>query len=170
MKFTNVLLLSIILGGGYTYFFDKREQPTFNENLITQFDKRDVVKRNEWKKGDVIDGVQAYSARTKYSMLQSVWGLGVKNTSVIIFTTGTMPQTEHQVALKQCIQLAKTVMNSDAESIEDAVTTIFSEATKAYEENGKKVQASGDIGLTPFSVQVQNIAPVLTYSCVADQT
>lgn len=170
MKFTNILLLSIILGGGYTYFFEKREQPTFNENLITQFDKRDVVKRNEWKKGDVIDGIQAYSARKDYSMLQSVWGLGVKNTSVTAFTTGVMPQVERQAVLEQCVQLAKIVLNSDDDSIVNAVSTIFSAATKAYQEAGKKVRASGDIGLTPFSVQVQNIAPVLTYSCVADRT
>lgn len=50
MKFSNILILAVILGGGYTYLFPKDKTPTINEKLISQFDKHDVINSSEWGK------------------------------------------------------------------------------------------------------------------------
>ncbi|EMR0566578.1 TPA: hypothetical protein ROF92_000069 [Citrobacter freundii] len=168
MKFIGYICFFIVLMWAASSLLGKDKSQTVNEKLITQFEKRDVVKRHEWNKGKVIDGVQVYTARKDYVILQSIWGLGVKEASVIILTTGKTPQVEIPVVLGQCVQLAKVVMDSDAESITDAVSTIFTAAIQTYKKEGKKVEASGDIGSTPFSVTVQDISSVLTYGCGVD--
>ncbi|KFB97281.1 hypothetical protein GTGU_04648 [Trabulsiella guamensis ATCC 49490] len=166
MKFTDILILSVILVGGYSYFFNKDEPPTVNEKLIAQFEKYKTVRKGDWEKGEVIDSVQVYTAKTDYPAFQSVWLLGVNEASVMVVTSGKYPKIEPSMALGQCKNLAESVMDNRADSIGNAVSTIFTTAVNTFNEEGKKVKASAEIGNTPFSVTVQNIDSALTYSCV----
>ncbi|GJK94396.1 hypothetical protein TUM17569_57750 [Klebsiella oxytoca] len=59
---------------------EKKELPS-NEVLISQFDNMGVFDKDEWKKGNVVEGVQVYTARTDDKITKSSWLLGKVRTS-----------------------------------------------------------------------------------------
>ncbi|WP_438436644.1 hypothetical protein [Kluyvera georgiana] len=165
MKFSNILILGVILGGGYTYLFPKDKSPTINEVLIAKFDKSDVVKRSDWEKGSVIDGVQIYSARKDYTVFQSIWSLGKDDAGVTVLTAGKTPKIEAAFALTQCNQLAKTVVDSEAPAITDAVSSVFQNAIASDKDKNGVLRATGDVGGRTYDVSARVIGSVLTFSC-----
>jgi hypothetical protein len=166
MKFSNILLLSIILGGGYTYFFERNEPPPMLKKLIDQFAKQTFLEKNDWSKDKVVDGVQWYTAREKHP--SSIWALSEKKAKVTVLTSEKHSEIEPVQAMAQCENLAVAVFDSDSKQIKEAVSAIFTTAADTYKKEGKKVQATGDIGSLPFRVTVQNIDSVLTFSCDID--
>ncbi|AFJ48075.1 hypothetical protein [Shimwellia blattae] len=165
MKFSNVIILAVILGGGYSYFFPKNAAPTPNEVLITQFDKYDVVKRSEWRKGNIIDGVQIYSFRKEYPAFQSVWSLGKDEAGVMVLTEGKNLKIEAAFALNQCNQLAGAVLNKDSSHINDAVFSVFQKALGSEMSSANALDASGDVSGRRFDVSARVINSVLTFTC-----
>ncbi|UCQ39656.1 hypothetical protein DCF38_08890 [Edwardsiella piscicida] len=142
MKFFDILILGVVLGGGYTYFVSKEKPPTTNQKLITQFDKHDVIKRSDWEKGDLIDGIQVYTVRKDYTVYQSIWSLGKDDAGVIVLTPGRTPAFEAAFALSQCSRLAKAVVNSDASTIADDVSSIFKNAITADKDKNGVLRAT----------------------------
>ncbi|EEI6239537.1 hypothetical protein GUQ72_000727 [Salmonella enterica subsp. enterica] len=164
MKFTDALIIAVILVGGYMYLFPK-DKPTTNESLIAQFDKRDVVKRNDWKKGKVIDGVQVYSARKDYSEFQSVWSLGRNEAGAIVLTEGKAPKVEAAFALSQCNKLASAVTDAEISTITDPVFSVFQAALASKRDAKGILRASGDVGGKSYNVSIRAIGSALTFSC-----
>lgn len=165
MKFSDILILGIILGGGYTYFFSKNTPPTVNEKLITQFDKHGIIKKNDWEKGKIIEGVQIYTSRKEYTAFQSVWNLGVNEAGVIVLTEGKLPKAEAAIALGQCNQLAKTVTDNETSITTDAVFSVFQKALAADKDKEGVLRATGDVGGKSYDVSARVIGSVLTFSC-----
>ncbi|EPG4110212.1 MULTISPECIES: hypothetical protein [Klebsiella/Raoultella group] len=165
MKFSNVIILAVILGGGYSYLFPKNAAPTPNEVLITQFDKHDVVKRSEWRKGNVIDGVQIYSVRKDYAVFQSIWSLGRDEAGVMVLTEGKEPKIEAAFALNQCNQLASAVIDTKTDDTSDAVFSVFQKALSAEKDNKGVLRATGEVGGKSYDVSARVIDSVLTFSC-----
>ena len=165
MKFSNVLILAIVLGGGYSYFFPKKEPQTINEKLIAQFDKQDVIKRNDWEKGNIIDGVQIFSVRKDYSVFQSVWALGKDEASVMVLTEGKTPKIEAAFALSQCNQLAKSVADSDDSTVHDAVFSIFQNALATDKDKNGILRATGNVDGKSYDISVRTIGSTVTFGC-----
>ena len=164
MKFSDILILGVILGGGYTYFFSQDEPPTINEKLITQFDKHDVIEQHGWKKGKVIDGVQVYSVRKDYTVFQSLWNLGKNEASVIVLTEGKTPKIEAAFALNQCNQLAKAVIDNETSTITDAVFSVFQKALAADKDKEGVLRATGDVGGKLYDVSAGTILSLIHIS------
>ncbi|WP_078000360.1 hypothetical protein [Edwardsiella tarda] len=165
MKFFDILILGVVLGGGYTYFFSKEKPPTTNQKLIAQFDKHDVIKRSEWEKGDLIDGIQVYTVRKDYTVYQSIWSLGKNDADVIVMTSGATPTFDAAFALSQCSQLAKAVVNSDASTIADDVSSIFQNAIAADKDKNGVLRATGNVSGRAYSVSARTIGSALTFTC-----
>lgn len=165
MKFSNVIILAVILGGGYSYLFPKNAVPAPNEVLITQFDKHDVVKRSEWRKGNVIDGVQIYSVRKDYAVFQSIWSLGRDEAGVMVLTEGKEPKIEAAFALSQCNQLASAVIDTKNDDTSDAVFSVFQKALSAEKDNKGVLRATGEVSGKSYDVSARVIDSVLTFSC-----
>ncbi|WBW63657.1 hypothetical protein [Klebsiella electrica] len=165
MKFSNILILAVILGGGYTYFFSKDKNPTVNEKLISQFDKHDVINSSEWGKGNVIDGVQIYSVRKDYSVFQSIWSLGRGEAGVMVLTEGKDPKIEAAFALSQCNQLASAVIDTKTAATSDAVFSVFQKALSAEKDDKGVLRATGEVGGKSYDVSARVINSVLTFSC-----
>ncbi|WP_340068555.1 hypothetical protein [Escherichia coli] len=165
MKFSDILILAVILGGGYTYFFSKDKTPTTNEKLISQFDHHDVINRNEWGKGNVIDGVQIYSVRKDYAVSQSVWSLGKNEASVMVLTEGKEPKIEAAFALSQCNQLASAVIDTKTADISDLVFSVFQKALSSEKDTKGVLRATGEVGGKSYDVSARVIGSVLTFSC-----
>lgn len=165
MKFSDILILAVILGGGYSYFFSKEKMPTLNEQLITQFDKHDVVGKNQWEKGKVIDGVQVYAVRKDYTVYQSLWNLGVKDAGVIVMSAGEATKIDAAFALSQCNQLAKAVTDNESTTITDAVFSIFQRALAADKDKDGILRSSGNVDGKVYDVSARVIGPALTFTC-----
>ncbi|EPF3479902.1 TPA: hypothetical protein L9R56_003226 [Klebsiella pneumoniae] len=165
MKFSNILILAVILGGGYTYFFSKDKSPTVNEKLISQFDKHDVINSSEWGKGNVIDGVQIYTVRKDYAVFQSIWSLGRGEAGVMVLTEGKEPKIEAAFALSQCNQLASAVIDTKAAATSDAVFSVFQKALSAEKDDKGVLRATGEVGGKSYDVSARVIDSVLTFSC-----
>lgn len=168
MKFIGTLCVLFTIGWAFITLTKGNAQPSVNEKIITQFAKQRIIKKDEWTKDKVINGVQLYTVKKEYPSFKSIWALGVKEANVSIPTFGRYPVLEPELAMAQCENLAIAVFDSDSKPIKDAVSAIFTTATETYKKEGKKVQATGDIGSLPFRVTVQNIDSVLTFSCNID--
>ncbi|HEM6672535.1 TPA: hypothetical protein U2I07_002599 [Citrobacter koseri] len=169
MKFIGTLCVIFTIGWAFITLTKNDKPLSVNEKLIAQFANQRLLKKDEWNTGNgVVDGVQVYTARKEYPAFASLWRLGVKDAGVTVLTSGTYPEFEPVLAMGQCKNLAIAVFDSDSKPVNDAVSTIFTTATETYKKEGKKVQATGDIGNLPFRVTVQNIDSVLTFSCDID--
>ena len=168
MKFIGTLCVLFTLVWAFITLTKGDTQQPVNEKLIAQFAKQRIIKKDEWSDGKVVDGIQVYTARKEYPSFASLWGLGVSDAHVTIPTYGRYPALEPELAMAQCELLAVAVFDSDSKPIKDAVSAIFTTATATYKKEGKKVQATGDIGELPFRVTIQNIDSVLTFSCDID--
>ncbi|ENF6043016.1 hypothetical protein ABRV10_005116 [Citrobacter amalonaticus] len=165
MKFSDILIIGIILGVGYTYFFSNTEAPSVNENLITQFDKRDVIKRSEWSEGKVIDGIQIYTASKDYTLANSIWMLGKDEAAVTVLTEGKQPEFEATFIVSQCNQLAMVVTDKEASTVKNDVMTIFKSAFDSDKDKDGVLRASGEISGRHFDVSVRKLGSVSTFSC-----
>jgi hypothetical protein len=164
MKFIGTLCVLFALGWAFITLTKGNTQPPVNEKLIAQFAKQRLIKKDEWSYGQVVDGVQVYTARKEYPAFDSLWGLGVDDARVTVLTYGRNPEFEPVLAMGQCENLAIAVFDSDSKPIKDAVSAIFT-AAETYKKK-VKVQATGDIGDLPFRVTVQNIDSVLTFPAI----
>ncbi|KFB93073.1 hypothetical protein GTGU_04746 [Trabulsiella guamensis ATCC 49490] len=165
MKFINTLILGFIVVVTGKFLYEKENQPSVNERLISQFDKYDIIKRNSWKKDNIVDGVQVYSIRKDYTLFQSLWHLGKDKANVMVLTEGKEVKIDAAFALSQCNQLAIVVTDDDTPTIRDAVFSVFQNALAAGKDEEGVLRASGDVGGKPYSIFVRTIGSVLTFSC-----
>jgi hypothetical protein len=75
MKFIGTLCVLFALGWAFITLTKGNTQPPVNEKLIAQFAKQRLIKKDEWSYGQVVDGVQVYTARKEYPAFDSLWGL-----------------------------------------------------------------------------------------------
>ena len=92
-------------------FFVKAEKKEFpsSEVLVSQFEKMELFDKKDWKKGNVVDGVQVYTSHTADNILNSSWLLGVKQAAVISLSDIRDPAFEGVSALAVCFKLVKGV-------------------------------------------------------------
>ncbi|HFK9327752.1 TPA: hypothetical protein ACG2V7_000673 [Escherichia coli] len=164
MKFTDALILAVILVGGYHHFFDKDEL-TGNEKLISQFDKMGVLKKTEWKKGAIVDGVQVYTATTEDSTVSTVWALGTDAVTAMVFSSGKDIDGESLAAVNQCVKLVEGVTGKkDSENSINQVAEIFTKATANRREDDS-YSASGFTSGMELRATIRKVMESVTYSC-----
>ncbi|SHG65384.1 hypothetical protein SAMN05428958_102541 [Pantoea sesami] len=163
--FRYIFLLSIIAAAGYFFFFGKKDNKGHNEQLIAQFDARNVVKKDEWVKGNIIDGEQIYTAHKDYAVLNSIWTLGVKNPSVIVMLSGKTLALEVPMASGQCNQLAKAVLNTDSNLYNEPVSDLFMKAIEEFTKDEKVGRVTGKVGNEDYTVTVNKVASLPVFSC-----
>ncbi|MEB6425730.1 hypothetical protein [Citrobacter freundii] len=111
-------------------FFVKSEdkQIPSNEVLISQFEKMGIFTPDQWEKGNVVDGVQVYTAKTDDNILKSSWLLGVKQAGVISVTAKNDPAFSVISALSTCYKLVKGVVARDEKPDFKVVEKAFKQA------------------------------------------
>ncbi|HGY4723304.1 TPA: hypothetical protein ACNV1G_004553 [Citrobacter amalonaticus] len=164
MKFSDIVIFSVIIVGGYTYF-SKTTAPTANEKLISQFDKHNIVKQNEWTKGNVIDGIQVYTAKKDYTIIYSVWLLGKNEAAVTVLADGKMPESQGVFIISQCNQLVMAVTNRKVTDVKDEVLSILEKAGGADKDKDGVLRASGEIAGKLFRVSIREIDSIPAFTC-----
>lgn len=153
-------------------FFVKAEKKEFpsNEELLSQFERLGVLDRNEWKKGNIVNGIQVYTAKTKNEILNNVWSLGTKDVGVISLSNGDDLAMEGIAALGECYKVAKGVIGLDSKENFNAVAAIFREASATRSEDGI-YQSSGVIDGKNFDVRMQRVTPnIFSFSCIMERS
>ncbi|EPJ5577260.1 hypothetical protein PPD89_001241 [Citrobacter farmeri] len=164
MKFTDALILAVILVGGYHYFFDKDEL-TGNEKLISQFDKMGVLKKTDWKKGAVVGGIQGYTATTEDTVVSTVWALGADTVTAMVISSGKDIDGESLAAVNQCVKLVEGVTGKkDPETSLNQIAEIFTKATTNRREDDS-YSASGFASGMELRATIRKIMESVTYSC-----
>lgn len=147
---------------------EKKESPS-NEVLLSQFEQVGVIDRNEWKKGNVVNGIQVYTAKTKNEILSNVWSLGTKDVGVISLSSGDDLAIEGIAALGECYKVAKGVIGMDSKENFNAVAAIFREASATRSEGGA-YQSSGIVDGRNFDVHMQRVTPnIFSFSCIMEK-
>ncbi|MBP1130478.1 MULTISPECIES: hypothetical protein [Serratia] len=126
MKLIGNLLCVVFLVWVASFFVksEKRHLPS-NEVLISQFDKMGVFDKGDWEKGNVVDGVQVYTASTSDNILKSSWLLGVRQAGVISISDINDPAFEGVSALGLCYKLVKGVIARDKKEDFEIVANAF---------------------------------------------
>ncbi|HCZ9100902.1 TPA: hypothetical protein O4G09_004001 [Klebsiella michiganensis] len=149
-----------------SFFFksEAKELPT-NETLISQFEKQNVLKKDEWEKGDVVEGIQVYSALTEGDGVKNAWLLGVKQAGVFSVSPRSDPAFSKKAALSTCYKLVKGVMARDDSEDLDIVAKAFKYAFNSEPVDNTKRDAEIIDGYK-FEVQMGPIASNLySYAC-----
>lgn len=167
MKLISNLLCMVFIVWVTTFFLnpEKKSLPT-NEDLISQFEKMEVFKKNEWKKGNVVDGTQVYTARTTDNILKSSWLLGVKQAGVISISTNHDPAFAIISALSLCYRVVKGVTvrdsNEDFKTLED----IFKGALSSTPVDGS-YRGTGMIDGYKLEINMGSVGSnAFSYTCV----
>ncbi|HCA7356739.1 TPA: hypothetical protein MX306_003065 [Citrobacter freundii] len=148
-------------------FFVKSEdkQIPSNEALISQFEKMEIFTPDEWKKGNIVDGVQVYTARTDDHILKSSWLLGVKQAGVISVTDKNDPAFSVISALGSCYKLVKGVVARDEKQDFELIERAFRRALSS-ELIDNSYSATEVIAGYRFEVQMGSIGSNLySYGC-----
>ncbi|HFS7987251.1 TPA: hypothetical protein ACH2IQ_002306 [Klebsiella pneumoniae] len=143
---------------------DKKELPS-NEVLISQFDNMGIFDKNEWQKGNVVEGVQVYTARTDDKISKGSWVLGVKQAGLIAVSDKHDPAFESISVLASCYKLVKGVLGRDDKEDFKIVEGTFRAAISSEPVDNTRSDTSVINGYR-FKVQAGSVAANLnSYAC-----
>ncbi|WP_373629481.1 hypothetical protein AAHU05_21640 [Klebsiella variicola subsp. variicola] len=148
-------------------FFVKAEKKEFpsSEVLVSQFEKMELFDKKDWKKGNVVDGVQVYTSHTADNILNSSWLLGVKQAAVISLSDIRDPAFEGVSALAVCFKLVKGVLGRDTKEDFKVVEDSFKSALSSGSIDNVH-QDSQDLDGYKFEVQMKSVTSnINSYTC-----
>lgn len=161
----NICFIAFVIWVASFFFKSEAKELPSNEVLISQFEMQGVLKRDEWKKGNVVNGVQVYSARTEDNIIKSSWLLGVKQAGVVSIAAIQDPSFSVVAALSSCYKLVKGVLSRDDKQDFERVERAFKYALSAEPINNTQHDTEIINGFR-FEIQMGTIGSNLySYAC-----